>query len=95
MDEATLIALLESGQLQFAIPAYADGTPILAGDSVLAFNDGEPGRVSGVAATKEEAADYDLGHTAVFVDIGEHSFCFGMEYLLQHPLTLVARAPAA
>ena len=95
MDEASIIALLDSGNLQFAAPIYESGSEILAGDTVLAFHGEEKGTVVSVVSTEAEAVKKGLDSTGVFVDIGDHSFYLGVEFLLQQPLELVSRRSAA
>ncbi|MFO3798103.1 MAG: hypothetical protein ACK8QZ_12650, partial [Anaerolineales bacterium] len=95
MDEATLIALLDSGTLRFAVPSYPDGTPILAGDQVLVFHGEEPGTVIDVIATECLALACGHEYTGATIQMGEHLFYLGMESFLQDPLVLVSRIPAA
>jgi hypothetical protein len=95
MDEASLIALLDSGALKFAIPAYEDGTPILAGDQVLVFHGEESGTVIDVISTETLAVACGYDYTGAAIQIGEHLFYLGMESFLQDPLVLVSRPPAA
>jgi len=91
MDFEAMVALIDSGQLVFALPVYEDGTPILEGDVVLAFNGDEQGRIAAVLSTKEQAIANGEESTGIYLDSEGESYFFGMEWLIQHPLQLVSR----
>ena len=92
MDYAAIVSLIESGQLVFATPVYEDGRAILQGDTVLAFDGAEHGKIVAVLATEEDARANGAEHTGVYLDSKGESYFLGMEWLIQHPLRLVSRA---
>jgi hypothetical protein len=95
MDFEAMVALIDSGQLVFAVPVYEDGAKILEGDIVVAFNGDEQGKISAVLATKDQARANGEESTGVYLDSEGESYFFGMEWLIRHPLRLVSRAPGS
>lgn len=95
LSEAELVAILDSGVLRFAIPSYEDGSPMLEGDSVLAFYGEAEGVITDLLATKEQAAEWGRDSTGVMVETGGQTYSLDMEFFLQNPLLLVSRAPGS